>query len=266
MDFLRRELAPVSPQGWAQIDEIARQTLAANLSGRKFLDVAGPLGIDYAAVPLGRLSVPKSAKSEKVGYGVHQVLPLVETRASFTLQTWELDNIERGAKDIELEALVSACREIAAFEEKAIYGGFAPASILGLKDIVKGKELPLKLEADAFIEAVAEGQARMLKDGVEGPANLAVSPAVWKFLSRITSGGTLRSNLEKQIGGKVVYSEAVPDAILVAARGGDTELTIGQDLAIGYHSHGSAEVNFFLTESFTFRVVAPEAVLGFALK
>lgn len=266
MDLLRRELAPVSPQGWSQIDSIAKQTLTANLSGRKFLDIDGPRGIDYAAVPLGRLSVPKTAKTEKVGYGVHQVLPLVEARVAFTLQTWELDNIERGAKDIQLEALVAACRDIAAFEEKAIYGGFAPASIVGLKEIVKGKELPLKLDADAFIEAVSEGQARMLKDGVEGPADLAVSPAVWKFLSRITSGGTLRSNLEQQIGGKVVYSEFVSDALLVSARGGDAELTIGQDLAIGYHSHTAAEVHFFLTESFSFRVIAPEAVCGFTLK
>ena len=243
MDLLRRELAPVSPEGWAQIDEIARQTLTANLSGRKFLDLAGPFGIDYAAVPLGRLSIPKNAKSEKVGYGIHQLLPLVETRVSFTLQTWELDNIERGAKDIALEALAAACREIAAFEEKAIYGGLVPASIVGLREIVEGKELPLRLDSDAFIEALAEAQARMLKDGVEGPADL-----------------------EKQLGGKVVYSEFVSDALLVAARGGDAELTIGQDLAIGYHGHTSTEVNFFLTESFTFRVIAPEAIRGFSLK
>jgi uncharacterized linocin/CFP29 family protein len=266
MDFLRRNLAPVSPQGWNEIDAIARETLAANLSGRRFLDVDGPHGLGFAAVSLGRLEVPKAAKGDKVSYGVRRVLPLVETRAAFALQTWELDNIERGAKDIQLDALADACREIAAFEEKAVYRGFGPASIVGLKDAVKGRELPLKLEADAFIEALAEAQTGMLKDGVEGPANLVVSPAVWKFLSRITSGGTLRSNVERQIGGAVVYSEYVSDALLVSARGGDTELTIGQDLAIGYHSHTSTEVQFFLTESFSFRVITPEALRGFVLK
>lgn len=75
MDFLRRELAPVSPAGWTAIGALARETLSANLSGRRFLDVSGPCGVDYAA------------------------LPLVEARVSFTLQKGELDNLERGEAD-----------------------------------------------------------------------------------------------------------------------------------------------------------------------
>jgi uncharacterized linocin/CFP29 family protein len=41
------------------------------------------------------------------------------------------------------------------------------------------------------------------------------------------------------------------------------ELTVGQDFAIGYHGHTAAEVNLYITESFTFRVIEPEAVVGF---
>ena len=80
MDLLRRELAPISPQGWSEIDTMAKETLVANVSGRKFIDVDGPHGIGHSCVTLGRLSVPKTQKSGKVGYGIHQVLPLVEAR------------------------------------------------------------------------------------------------------------------------------------------------------------------------------------------
>lgn len=266
MDLLRRELAPISPQGWGEIDSMAKETLIANLSGRKFIDIDGPHGIGHSCVTLGRLSIPKAQKDEKVAYGLHQVLPLVEARVNFTLETWELDNIERGAKDIQLDALVDACREIAMFEEKAIYGGFKPGSIIGLQETVKGSELSFSLDMDALVDAVSEGQTRMLKDGVEGAANLVVSAAVWKFLARTTPGGTLRSIVERQIEGKVIYSEFVKDALLVSSRGGDVELTVGQDFAIGYHSHTATEINLFATESFTFRVVAPEALIGFKLK
>jgi uncharacterized linocin/CFP29 family protein len=89
---------------------------------------------------------------------------------------------------------------------------------------------------------------------------------VWKFLARSTPGGTLRTLLEQQLGGKVIYSGAVKGALLAAARGGDLELTVGQDFAIGYHHHTSEEVHLFMTDSFTFRVITPEALVGFELK
>jgi len=266
MDLLRRELAPISPQGWSEIDTMAKETLVANLSGRKFIDIDGPHGIGHACVTLGRLSVPREQKGGKVKYGIHQVQPLVEARVNFKLQTWELDNIGRGAKDIQLNSLVEACREIALFEETILFEGFKPGNIIGLHATVHDKTLPLSLDMDVIVDAVAEGQTRMLKDGVGAPANLVVSAPLWKFLARSAPGGTLRSTLESQIGGQVVYSECVKDALLVSARGGDLELTVGQDFAIGYHSHSTSDIDLFVTESFTFRVIAPEALVGFVVR
>lgn len=265
MDILRRELAPISPQGWHEIDAMAKETLIANLSGRKFVDVDGPHGINHSCVNLGRLSVPKKQESGNVGFGIYQVQPLVEARVNFSLETWELDNVQRGAKDIRLDSLVEACRDIALFEEKAIFKGFKPGAIIGLHDTNKGKELSMKLDMDSIVDAVSEAQTKMLTEGVDGPTNLVVSPKLWKFLARTTPGGTLRSIVEVQIGGNVIYSALVQDALLVAGRGGDVELTVGQDLAVGYHSHSTTGVNLFVTESFTFRVVTPEAIIGFKL-
>ncbi len=266
MDILRRELAPISPQGWNEIDSMAKETLIANLSGRKFVDLDGPHGIDHTCINLGRLSVPKKQESGNVGYGIYQVQPLLEARVNFSLETWELDNVERGARDIRLDSLVTACREIAMFEEKAIYNGFKPGAITGLLDTVKGRELSMKLDMDSIVDAVSEGQTRLLEEGVDGPTNLVVNPKIWKFLARTTPGGTLRSILENQIGGNVIYATLAEDALLIAARGGDFELTVGQDLAVGYHNHSTTGINLFVTESFTFRVVTPEALVGLKLK
>jgi len=266
MDNLRRELAPISAAAWSEIDATAKETLIAGLSGRKFIDVDGPHGLQHAAVSLGRLTLPKKQEAGAVGYGVHQVLPLVESRVAFTLNTWELDNIGRGAADPDLDVLIGACREIALFEEKALFDGFAPGAIKGLNACVKGREIPLSLDMENLIDAVSEGQTRLLKEGVSGPANLVVSPPVWKYLARSAPGGTLRSIVERQIEGKVIYAELAKDALLVSARGGDLELTIGQDLAIGYHSHSATETNLFLTESFTFRVITPQVLVGFKLR
>ena len=263
MNFLRRELAPISPQGWIEIDSVAKKALAANLSGRKFVDVDGPHGLDYASVPLGRLAMPEGQDGTTVRYGVHQVLPLVETRSDFSLPIWELDNIERGAKDLNLDAVINSSREIAAFEEKAIYEGFAPGSIIGLEQSVKSQRIQISLDINAVVDAVSKAQEQMQKDGVGGPANLVVSPTLWEFLAHCVPGGTLRSTIDSEIGGHVIYAEFLKDALLVSNRGGDAELTVGQDFAIGYHGHTAAEISLFVTESFTFRVIAPEALVGF---
>jgi uncharacterized linocin/CFP29 family protein len=263
MNFLRRELAPISPQGWSEIDSMAKKALAANLSGRKFVDVDGPHGLDHACVPLGRLTMSQGQDGSTVRYGVHQVLPLVETRVDFSLQIWELDNIERGAKDLQLDAVVKGCREIAAFEEKAIYEGFTPGAIVGLQQAVKSQRIQISLDMNAVVDAVSEAQEQMLKGGVGAPANLVVSPPLWEFLAHCAPGGTLRSAIESEIGGRVIYAEFMKDALLVANRGGDMELTVGQDFAIGYHGHTAAEISLFITESFTFQVIAPEALVGF---
>jgi uncharacterized linocin/CFP29 family protein len=266
MDLLRRELAPITPTAWQEIDAMARDALTANLSARKFVDLDGPRGIAHACVNLGRLKTPAEQKPDAVRYGVHQVLPLVETRVNFVLKQWELDNIDRGARDFQLDALIDAARRIAAFEEQAIFLGFNEGCIKGLHAEVPAPLIALELGMDAMVDAVSEAQTRLLRDGVDGPANLVVSPEVWKFLARSTPGGTLRGLLEQQLGGQVIYSNAVKGALLTAARGGDLELTVGQDFAIGYHHHTSEEVHLFMTESFTFRVITPEALVGFEVK
>jgi uncharacterized linocin/CFP29 family protein len=40
---------------------------------------------------------------------------------------------------------------------------------------------------------------------------------------------------------------------------------LGQDISIGYSHHDSREIHLFMTESFTFRVIAPEALVGFRI-
>ena len=50
-------------------------------------------------------------------------------------------------------------------------------------------------------------------------------------------------------------------AVLLSTRGGDFELTVGQDLSVGYAKHTDSEVELFITESFTFRVLENKAAI-----
>ncbi|MGE4266850.1 MAG: family 1 encapsulin nanocompartment shell protein [Deferribacterales bacterium] len=264
MNFLRKEFAPISEEAWKEINRQAKDTLMANLSSRKFVDVDGPKGLDFSAVSLGRLFLPKAQKGA-VKYGISTILPLIEIRTPFSLGLWELDNIERGAKDINLDPLTEAAKQTATFEETAVYHGFKEGGISGINQL-NVQKVAISLDKDSVTDAVTEALAMMRKEGVAGGANLVVNQELWKFLAHVFPGGTLGDTIKNQIGGSIIYSGFVDGAVLVSARGGDAELTVGQDFAIGYTSHDSDNINLFVTESFTFRVVNPEGFIRFAIQ
>ena len=55
------------------------------------------------------------------------------------------------------------------------------------------------------------------------------------------------------------------DTCAVSMKAGNNELIIGQDFSIGYQSHTNTDVSFFITETFTFRVIAPESIVPFKI-
>ena len=133
MDILKRELAPIPAEAWAEIDAQATRSLKAILSARKVIDLSGPMGPDFPGVPEGRLEFPDRQPDGGLNYGIHKVHHLVETRIPFTLDIVEMDNAVRGAKDIDLANLEDAAKKIALFEESAVYHGLADANIHGLR-------------------------------------------------------------------------------------------------------------------------------------
>ena len=77
MNHLLRELAPISDAAWAEIDSEATRTLTHFYAARKLVDFDGPLGYDYTAVSLGRLSRIGDQPADGVSANSRQLLPLV---------------------------------------------------------------------------------------------------------------------------------------------------------------------------------------------
>ena len=261
MDFLKRNLAPVTEEAWEEILEQSTKIFQAELSARKFVDVEGPYGLELSAVPKGRLHIPDKNKKKDVSYGIHLIQPLIETRALFDLDIWELDNVSRGAEDIDLNNLEIAAGKIAAFEENAIYEGFKEGSIEGLRKRAEHKPLAFPEDPEEILNVVAEGIARLHHASVEGPYSLVVDTASWEAIISCSNGYPLKPQLEGMLGGSLILAKHLNGSILVSERGGDFRLTLGQDMSIGYESHTSKKVTLYFTESFTFEVLDPAAVI-----
>ncbi len=262
MDILKRSLAPITNEAWVEIDVQAKRALIESLSARRFVDVVGPKGWDYAVVELGRLDIPENQPAEGVQFGVQRVQPLVEARISFKLNIWELDNVIRGAKDIELDALIKAAQKIALFEEDAIYNGFKPGNITGLAESIVHDAISFTEEPDDFLKAVSRGITTLTRASVGGPYALVINPEIWNIVASSAQGYPLKNRVENMLGGSVIPSSNIDDAFLVSIRGGDMELILGQDFSIGYESHDGKQVRLFLTESFTFRVIDPTVIVS----
>jgi uncharacterized linocin/CFP29 family protein len=271
MDILKRELAPIPMEAWTEIDAQATRSLKAMLSGRKFLDVTGPMGADFPGVPEGRLSYPEKQPEREPAYGIRKVHHIVEVRIPFELDIEEMDNVVRGAKDVDLSAMEDAARKIALFEEKVIYHGLPDANIRGLKACVGGECLAIGSKPEGLLEGIAEGVTDFTSRSIDGPYSFIVGPKLWSRMSAHVQGYPVKMQAESLLGGPVLLSpyltgEAENEAYMVTRRGGDLELILGQDLAIGYESHTQTKVKLYFTESFTFRVLEPAAVTTFTAR
>lgn len=263
MDILKKNLAPLTDNAWEAINKEAKQIFNSLLTARRFVDIHGPKGIDYAAVPVGKLDMPENNTGKDVKYGIHKVMPLIELRIPFTLNIWELDNLERGAKDIDLASLGEAAGKLSKFEEETIYQGFEKACIKGLLNESAHDSMKYPEDLEDLPKVISEAMTKLSNSSVEGPYSLVVNNDKWQKISGIHRGYPLKMQIESLLGGSIIRNAFIDTPLLISERGGDFEMTIGQDIAIGYEHHDSKTVQLFFTESFTFRVIDDRALVVF---
>jgi uncharacterized linocin/CFP29 family protein len=261
MNHLLRSAAPISDTGWTVLDEEARERLSAALAARKLVDFSGPHGWDHSASNLGRVTALEAAPGEGVSGLQRRVLPLVELRADFEISRSELRDADRGADDVDLEALDTAAHRIAVAENVAVFHGWQGA-ITGIADASPHEPLQLG-EADAYPRPVARAVERLLCSGITGPYGLALGSDQYRRVSETAEHGgyPLLDHLRKILDGPIVWSPGVNGAVVASLRGGDFIFESGQDLSIGYDSHDAEVVRLYLEESFSFRVATPEAAV-----
>ena len=264
MNHLLRDLAPITEAGWEELEEEARQHLVVHLAARKLVDFSGPHGWERSATNLGRTEALSPTPVDGVDARRRRVLPLVETRAWFSLSRAELELVDRGAVDVDLDPLDEAARRIALAENTAVFNGWPEASMAGIAGETPWDPIPLTDDMNACPDRVAAAVEVLMSNGIEGPYGLALAPDVYKRVVETTEHGgyLLFDHLRKIIGGPLVWAPGVNGGAVVSLRGGDFLLECGQDLAIGYHAHDADSVHLYLVESFSFRVATPEAAVA----
>lgn len=263
MNHLFRERAPITPAGWAEIEKEAKRTLRALLAARRVVDFKGPLGWGASDVELGRADPIASPPSGKdVQARLRRIQPLVELRIPFEMSRAELDAIDRGARDPDLDAVTAAAREIAIAEDRSIFHGYEAARITGICQARAKTAVPLGTSHADYPGAVSTALTKLRDDGIEGPFAVVLNDQLYKDLaSRTDEGYPILSHVQRLVDGEIVWAPGLDGGLVISLRGGDFELSVGQDFSIGYLDHDLERVRLYIEESFTFLILTEQAAI-----
>lgn len=261
MNHLLRELAPISETGWRAIDDDATSRLKSYLAARKVVDFRGPMGWDASSTDLGR-AVELANPCEGVSLSQRLVLALVELRAEFEISRGDLDDLERGRRDVSLDDLDRAVRQITLAENLAVFQGLPAAQITGIAQATPHKSVALDRDYAQFPVSVAKALNTLLEAGISGPYGLVVSPDAYTGIIETPEAGDLvLDHLRQILGGPIIWAPGLDGGIVLSLRGGDFVIECGEDLSIGYRSHTAGAVRLYLEESITFQVLEPQAAV-----
>jgi uncharacterized linocin/CFP29 family protein len=263
MNHLRRELSPVLPAAYRIIENTASEVLRSSMAARKLVDFDGPHGFELGSVPLGRSTNIAVAPGAEARLRLGQ--PLMELRVPFELSISELDNVARGADDLDVTAVAIAARRLALLEDSAVFYGVDAAQIQGMVAASSHQAIALSADFRDFPGQVSEALARLHAAGVGGPYAIALDSDSYTALLKATGPGggyPILQHVRKLAEGPTVFAPALKGALVLSIRGGDFRLTVGEDASIGYLSHDQHTVKLYLEETLTFRVLGPEAIVS----
>jgi uncharacterized linocin/CFP29 family protein len=260
---LARDRAPISDSSWQEIHSEAKRTLEHFLTGRRLVDFSGPHGWEKDSVPHGRAQDISEEASDGVRARLRSLQPLVEYRADFTLARAELEVIDRGEGDADLEPVRDAARRLALHEDAAIFHGHKAAMIDGIVPSSPNPRLQIDDDYNQYPSTVARAVSILKGAGVGGPYSVALGPRCYTGVVETTElgGYPVLEHLRLITGGQVLWAPAVDGAVVMSTRGGDFMLTVGQDASIGYVDHDADGVRLYLETSFTFQAWSPEAAV-----
>jgi uncharacterized linocin/CFP29 family protein len=248
MNNLHRELAPISEKAWAQIEQEASRTLKRHLAARRVVDVVGPKGSEFSAVGTGHLQKIQPPLDD-IQAAQHEVKPLVQLRVPFELSRQDIDSVERGANDPNLQPLKDAARKLAFAEDGAVFEGY--------------ESFPADVES--YPAVVAQAVSELRDAGVNGPYMLLLGEQAYTAVSGATDDGyPVLKDIRNLVDGEIIWAPAIKGGVVLSTRGGDFELHLGQDISIGYLSHTESTVRLYLQETFTFLQLTAEAAVVLA--
>ena len=206
---------------------------------------------------------PIAAPAEGILARQREVKPLVELRAPFELSRQAIDDVERGSDDSDWQPAKDAAKKLAFAEDRAIFNGYPEAGIQGIREGTSNPVDTLPADVRDYPDAVAHALSQLRLMGVNGPYSVLLGVGEYTALAETRDHGyPVLEHVKRIVDGNLIWAPAIEGAFVVTTRGGDFELSIGQDISIGYLSHSDCAVQLYLQETFFFRMLTGESAVA----
>jgi uncharacterized linocin/CFP29 family protein len=259
MNNLYRELAPITDEAWGEIETEATRTFKRHIAGRRVVDVSEPSGPVTAAISTGHL-LDVTSPGDGVVAHLREARPLVRLRVPFTVARGDVDDVERGSQDSDWDPVKEAAKKLAFAEDRAIFEGYAAASIEGIRSASSNAPLKLPSDPKEIPDVISQALSELRLAGVDGPYSVLLSADVYTQVSETTASGyPIREHLNRLVDGEIIWAPAIDGAFVLSTRGGDFDLQLGTDVSIGYLSHDADAIQLYLQETLTFLCYTAEA-------
>jgi uncharacterized linocin/CFP29 family protein len=261
-DILMRNQAPVSAEEWQSIDQTVVEVARKVLVGRRFIPMAGPLGLGAQYITTDRLPVSEKAPVA-VDLSSRRVVPLATLEKDFNLLWQDLATAKQTGSPLDVGPIAVATVMVTQQEDALIFNGSRQAEgLLTAKGHLTGAfgnwDDPL-----AAIAAVAAAVGAMMNQGLQGPFALAVNPVTYAKLLKPVDGNHLALKLMGEIATAGVFQTPVlteNQAVVVSNGRENLELVVGQDLTAAYLGPVGMDHSFRVLETLALRIRRPVAI------
>jgi uncharacterized linocin/CFP29 family protein len=261
MDYLNRGAAPFNDNIWKQIDDAAISAARDMLTGRRFLEVEGPVGVGLTSVEVGNDDFCRQPRADEAGAVLGRAISVPMLRKSFDLSIRRLAAHQEMSQPLNLSPVQTAAEAVAAREEEFIYTGQQNFGLPGLLN-AEGRNHHEGGDWSNIQQALEDVLAAVnILDGkgFRGPYALALSPPLYNGLFRLYPGTELLQLQHlRRLCERGVYKAPIEHGVLVDPRVG--RLLIGQDLMAGYIGQNGVHYQLYLSLSLVLMIEEPGAI------
>lgn len=274
-DFLMRDQAPLTSEEWRRIDDTVIQVARRNLVGRRFLNIAGPIGAGIQSIAAGTLGDHEEAQislfglEEKSPIGVQRrrYVPLPLLYRDFAVSWRDLESYRRDSQPQITAPAAIASSLVSAMEDRVILNGYDEFGQQGFLNAEGRQQLALgdwNAPGGAFNAIVGAVQALVVAR-FGGPHTVVVPPQLLATLTRVFSNtGVLEiDQVRNLVGGGVYVTPSLPahTAVVMAAGVENMELVIGQDMTVAFLETTSMEHHFRVLETLSLQIKRPRSIV-----
>jgi uncharacterized linocin/CFP29 family protein len=277
VDYLQRDLAPVTAEQWRAIDQAVVGTARGALVGRRIVSVVGPLGGGIEVLPndlvggagAGQIDLVGGSEGDAIGLEARRFLPLPLIYKDFWLHWRDLESSRQLGTPLDTGKAAAAAAATAQAEDRLVFLGDDSLGLPGLLTVEGRQTLSMgdwAVTGRAFADVVAGVQA-LVDAGFTGPYALAVSPRLYAQLNRVFHDtGVLELEQVEKLARRGVYPTAIlpePAALLADTGAQNVDLAVGLDLSAAYVESNNLNHRFRVLESLVLRIRRPGAIVTF---